>query len=100
MSVLMMLRVKGDAAKLEQLSQERPNFFSDITTKAKGLGLISHRFWATDDEVLVLDEWETQEGFQTFFAGTPEVGEVMASAGVKEQPVPTFWRPVAVGGQG
>lgn len=100
MSVLMMLRLKGDATKLEQLSQERPSFFPDVTTKAKGLGLISHRFWATDAEILVIDEWETEEGFQTFFAGTPEVGEVMVSAGVTEEPVPTFWRPVAVGGQG
>ncbi len=100
MSVLMTLQLKGDAAKLEQLSQERPSFFPDVTTKAKGLGLISHRFWATDAEILVVDEWETEEGFQAFFAGTPEVGEAMAAAGVTEQPVPTFWRPVAVSGQG
>ena len=95
MSVLMMFRVKGDAKKLEELAAERTDVLPAIAEDAKRHGLIRHRFYGTDDEILVVDEWPTAEAFQEFFAAHPEIQEMMAQVGVTTQPEVTFWRKLA-----
>ena len=55
-------------------------------------GLISHRFYASGDELLVVDEWESKEGFQAFFAEATEIPGMMAEVGVTTEPEVTFWR--------
>jgi len=94
MSVLMTLRVKGDAAAIEQRAGANPDGMQAIIDKAVPHGLISHHFYANDaGELLVVDEWETAEGFHAFFAeAEPEIGPMMQEAGVTTQPEITFWR--------
>ena len=92
MSVLMTLRVKGDAAALEARAAANPAGMQAILDKAKPHGLISHRFYGTDDELLVIDEWESEEGFRAFFAETTEIPGLMAEVGVIDEPQITFWR--------
>ena len=41
----------------------------EITEDTKAGGLIYHTFVAGDDELVVIDEWDTAEQFQTFVAG-------------------------------
>jgi heme-degrading monooxygenase HmoA len=94
MSVLMTLRVTGDVAKLERLGAEDPSLFSGIIERAKERGLISHRFWTSGDEVLVVDEWPSEEAFQGFYETTPEIQQIMQYAGVREPPEVSFWQPV------
>jgi heme-degrading monooxygenase HmoA len=93
MSVVMTLRVEGDGAAAEQLAAEQPSIFSDAISGAKERGLISHHFYASDREILVVDEWPSQEAFQDFFhdAG-PQIQQIMSRAGVTTEPVITFWR--------
>ncbi len=93
MAVLMTLRVKGDIAKLEQLASEHPDTLPAIGEKAKQFGVISHRFYGNDDgEIMVVDEWESAEGFQRFFESTPQIPQFMESVGVTSQPEVKFWR--------
>ena len=93
MSVLMTLRVAGDVSKVEKLAAEDPTLFSGILDRAKERGLISHRFWVSETEVLVVDEWPSQEAFQGFFDTTPEIQQIMQIAGVTAAPQVDFWRP-------
>jgi heme-degrading monooxygenase HmoA len=93
MSVVMTLRVVGDGEAAERLAAEEPSLFSDTIAGATERGLISHRFYASDNEILVVDEWPSREAFQDFFhdAG-PQIQQVMSRVGVSTEPVITFWR--------
>jgi heme-degrading monooxygenase HmoA len=73
MSVLMTLRVKANVQALEERAAANPAGMQAILEQAKPHGLISHRFYGAGDEVLVVDEWETEEGFRRFFAEATEI---------------------------
>ena len=93
MSVLMTLRVAGDAASVERYAAENPDRMKAIADDAKSRGALSHRFCADEDgTIMVIDEWESAEAFQAFFAAHPEIGEIMAAAGVTAEPDIAFWR--------
>ena len=85
MSVLVTVRVSGDVAKFRGLMESDPDRFRKIGEHARTVGAIHHRFGATGDFVLVIDEWETAEQFQTFFQ-MPEIAAIMAEAGVNGEP--------------
>jgi hypothetical protein len=61
------------------------------------MGATYYRFYATDDEILVIDEWPDEQTFQEFFDSTPEIPRVMAEAGVTEAPEITFFRRLDLG---
>ena len=92
MSVLMTLRVRGDGTKVEGLASEDPSLLLKIVDRAKEHGLISHRFYGTEEEILVVDEWPSAEAFQSFFEASPEIRGVMDGAGVTTEPEIKFWR--------
>lgn len=97
MSVLMTLRVKGDPKKLEAQYVADKKRFANVADKGKTMGATYHRFYATDDEILVVDEWPDEATFQSFFSGTPEIPTIMAEAGVTQQPTITFWHELELG---
>lgn len=97
MSVLMTLRVAGDPSKLEAYATENPDVLPRVVARAKEHGVISHRFYGNDDEILVVDEWASPEDFQRFFDASPEIHDVMAAVGATGQPAITFWRKLDTG---
>jgi hypothetical protein len=100
MSVLMTMRIRGDGRRLEDITAADTSLMPTIVKSAKEQGLISHRFWATDEEILVVDEWPDQEAFERFFANEGDrIRTLMGKAGVTEQPVITHWRTLATGDQ-
>jgi hypothetical protein len=98
MSVLMTLRVTGDGAAIEKLGADEGALFEGVTEAAKKRGLISHHFFGSDSEVLVVDEWPDEQSFRSFFeeAG-PAIGQMMSAAGVTSEPSVEFWRHLDVG---
>jgi L-amino acid N-acyltransferase YncA len=95
MSVFMMLQVEGDPGRLPEVMQDRARWEA-INTRAQELGAIHHRFFASGDgtTIAVFDEWESEEGFRTFFQASPEIPELMRAAGVTTEPRIAFWHPV------
>jgi quinol monooxygenase YgiN len=91
MSVLMTLRVSGDAKAIEAVDQAT---FDTVVQRAKDHGLIRHRFFGSDSEILVVDEWPDEASFQAFVDASPEIGEMMAAAGATSEPTIEFWRPL------
>jgi hypothetical protein len=91
MSVMMGLRIKVDPARFLEVVNGDADRVVAISQKGKSMGCLSHRFYAGDGEVLVVDEWESKEQFLEFFGSTPGIGELMGEAGVSEQPTPAFW---------
>jgi predicted ester cyclase len=97
MSVHMTFRARGDVAELERRAAAAPEQMQALTRSALAHGLISHCFLGTDDgDIMVLDEWESPEGFEAFFAENPQIRALMAEVGVSEEPEIRFWRTLEV----
>jgi hypothetical protein len=92
MPVLMTMRCDADAAKLEAETNKDPELMHVIVSRARSYGLVSHRFYGSPTEVLVLDEWPDEDSFRKFFDASPEIGPLMARAGMRGEPQITFWR--------
>jgi hypothetical protein len=99
MSVIVTLRMNGDAATLERVATGNPERMQAIIGRAKELGLIAHRFYGSDDgKLMVVDEWPDADSFQTFFSSMEsEIGPFMQEAGVADRPEVTFWRKLDTG---
>ena len=96
MSVLMMLKAKGDPVLLEKKAADEPAYIRAISDDAKNYGLIAHHFYGSDDgQILVLDEWPDAESFHRFFdAHQHDIGPMMAEVGATAPPDITFFRPL------
>jgi heme-degrading monooxygenase HmoA len=93
MAVLMILKVDGDPAELERRAAADPDRLTTITDRAKKHGVISHRFYGNDSgTIMVIDEWESEDGFRAFFDASPEIPALMAEVGVTAPPEITFYR--------
>jgi len=95
-SVLVLLRVKGDASQVEKMAADDPGMLKTIVDRAKANGLIRHRFFGTNDEIIVVDEWPDEASFQKFFESSPEIPKLLEAAGVKTAPDVTFARELDV----
>jgi heme-degrading monooxygenase HmoA len=93
----MSLRVKADADKLERFAEENGDKLKEIAGRARELGCIHHRFAADNGDVVVMDEWESEDAFHKFFDGADDVREVMEQMGVQSEPQVTFFRPLETG---
>ena len=80
MSVLVAVKMQGDTARFRQSLTDRAGEYEKIADRARGAGAVHHRFGLGDGFVLIVDEWETVEQFQQFFAN-PELQEFIGSVG-------------------
>jgi hypothetical protein len=96
-SVIMTLRVSGDPAKLEQLAQGNPGLIRGIAARAEEQGLIAHRFYGSENEIMVVDEWPDPESFRRFFESEREQIDPMMAQVATGEPTITFWRKLETG---
>jgi len=86
MSVLVILKFQGDVAKFRQALTDHGEQFAKMAAEAKASGGgIHHRFGVGDGYVVVVDEWESVEHFQKFFAN-PDLQALIANSGAAAQP--------------
>jgi len=86
MSVVITLKFQGDVAKFRQALTDHGEQFAQMAAEAKASGGgIHHRFAVGDGFVLVVDEWETVEHFQKFFAN-PDLQALVAMSGAAPEP--------------
>ena len=85
MSVLVIGKFQGDTEKFRQALVDRADEFTAISERSKTVGAIHHRFGIGDGFVVVLDEWETAEQFNSFF-GDPELQQFIAEIGAAGGP--------------
>ena len=90
MSVIVTLRFNGDPAQMEAQAAAHPDRIHGILDQAKQHGLIAHRFYGSDGQILVIDEWPDEASFQKFFDASPDIGELMKRAGAGEPDI-SFW---------
>jgi hypothetical protein len=93
----MTLRISGDPDKMEQLAQENPDAIRGISERAQAAGVIAHRFYGCEGQIMVVDEWPDPESFHRFFeAEQANIGPMMEQIGAGEPEI-TFWRKLETG---
>jgi hypothetical protein len=85
MSVLVIGKFQGDTDVFRRSLTERAADLEKMAARARAAGGIHHRFGIGDGFVMVVDEWETVEQFQSFFAD-PEIQAFIGSVGAAPTP--------------
>jgi quinol monooxygenase YgiN len=81
MSVLVTVKMNGDTDAFVDAIKNRGDEFAAFGERARvESGAIHHRFGVGDGFVLVVDEWETAEQFETFFSD-PKLQAFIATVG-------------------
>ena len=92
MSVIMTLLVQGDPKKMEEFAAANKEKIQAVAEKAKEHGVIAHRFYGSDGQILGIDEWPDPESFQRFFEDQgPEIEPMMHAVGAQGEPSINFW---------
>jgi hypothetical protein len=92
-SVIVTLWIQGDPAALEKYAAENPEKMRGIVDHATEHGVIAHRFYGSDGQILVIDEWPDEESFKSFFSHMhDEIAPLMQAAGATSEPQAVFWR--------
>jgi quinol monooxygenase YgiN len=85
MSVLVIGKFQGDAGQFRQALTDRADEFAKIAEGSRPAGAIHHRFGIGDGFIVLVDEWESVEQFQQFFAN-PELQAFVGSVGAAPAP--------------
>ncbi len=93
MSVLMILKASGDPAKMEEWANANSELMQKILGHAREHGVIHHRFYGGDGEIVVVDEWESEDGFREFFDHEEDIPKMMQTIGAGEPQI-SFYRPL------
>ena len=85
MSVLVTGKFQGDTATFRRSLVDRVDEYAKIADMAQAAGGIHHRFGIGDGFVMIIDEWESVEHFQRFFAN-PDLQAFIGSVGADPAP--------------
>ena len=88
--MIMTMRVSGDTEQFRRFVETQHDTMRRIGDDARSKGCLHHRFGIGDGFVMVVDEWESAEAFQSFFEGNPDIPGVMRDAGAQGEPEVTF----------
>ncbi len=86
MSVTVIVKFVVDPKMFGEAHRERAAEFAAVSGDGKAQGCLHHRFVVGEDHVLAVDEWESAEAFQNFFANQTEIPGLMQAAGVSAPP--------------
>jgi hypothetical protein len=89
MSVLVVQRIPADTAQFEAYMAANTQLVEQLSGQAKAGGCRAHRFAVGQGEVIVVDEWDTPEQFETFIS-SPEIQQVIGQMGAQGEPEVTF----------
>ena len=97
MSVIMTLELPGDPKGLEEFANANRDKMQAVLDAAKRHGLIAHRFYGADGQIMVVDEWPDPESFQRFFAAEQDtIGPMMEQVATSEPEI-IFWNKLETG---
>lgn len=98
MSVILTVRLEGDPRKLEEFAAANREQMQRIVESAKSHGVIAHRFYGSDGQIMVIDEWPDEQSFQSFFEATrDQIGPMFQAADAPGEPQVTVWRKLETG---
>jgi len=99
MSVIVVGKFNADPQRLEAVFAAREKDVLAVSQDSKSQGALHHCFADADGKVLVVDEWESAEAFQRFFAAQSAIPGLMQEVGVQGAPEFSFYPVVQTPGQ-
>ena len=90
LSVLVTVKFPGDTDAFRRFIANRADLLRKISEQSKSQGAIHHRFGIGDGFVVAIDEWESAEAFNGFFADNADIATAMQEGGAQGQPEVTF----------
>jgi quinol monooxygenase YgiN len=98
MSVIMTAWVQGDPQKLEEFASANRDEMREVLEAAKSHGLIAHRFYGANGQIMVIDEWPDEQSFQSFFEENQgRIGPMFEAAGAPGEPGINYWHKLDTG---
>ncbi|MFL5823882.1 MAG: hypothetical protein ACJ764_10620 [Solirubrobacteraceae bacterium] len=98
MAVIVTILTKGDPKQVEEYASANGDSMQAIIESAKSHGLIAHRFYGSDGQVLVIDEWPDGDSFHAFFQeNSDRIGPIMEAAGAQGPPEINVWNKLETG---
>ena len=92
MSVIVTGWFMADPDTWEQVTKEKRDEVMALAERAKEAGVIAHRFYGSEGQVMVIDEWPDEQSFQQFYDSVQEeVVPMLAEIGSSEPQI-RFWR--------
>ena len=83
--MLIVAKFTGDTDKFTQALVDRASEFVEIADRAGSDGAIRHRFGVGDGFIVVSDEWESVQHFESFFSD-PNLQAFIGSVGADPGP--------------
>jgi heme-degrading monooxygenase HmoA len=97
MSVYVTIRVTVDPTEFEKRAAEYSEVIDRIMAIARAKGVIGHRWFRGDGEIMSVDEWPDEESFRDFFhTAGHEIGPFLNMCGVTVAPEVKVWGQVDV----
>jgi hypothetical protein len=94
MSVIVLVKYRGDPGTVETMMRERPAAFEAIAAEARRHGGEHHRMAVRGGEILMIDEWHSEEEFDSFYPVQPGLLQALDDLGFGEAPEISCWDPV------
>ena len=83
---------------MERYAAEHPDEMQAVIQLAQQHGVIAHRFYGAEGQIMVVDEWPDPASFQQFFESErANIEPIMAASGMTGEPEVTFWRKLETG---
>jgi hypothetical protein len=97
-SVIVTVLTKGDPKQVEDYAAANSDSMRTIIESAQSHGVLAHRFYGADGQVLVIDEWPDADSFHAFFEENGDrIGPIMQAAGAQGPPEVTVWEKLDTG---
>lgn len=94
MSILVTVRIPdADPDRVRRVSAENPELGRELKELLDKHGNISHRRYFANGEILDIDEWEDEAGFQAFLAEAGPIIQKFVELRGTGQPRDTLWHP-------
>jgi hypothetical protein len=92
MSVIMTGWVEGNPRGVEEFAAANRDEMQAVLESAKSNGLIAHRFYGSEGQIMVLDEWPDEQSFQSFFEeNRGRIEPMFQAASAPGEPRFIFW---------
>ena len=85
MSVLVIGKFPGDTAVFKKVLTDRADELVGLSEQARAVGAIHHTFAVGDGFVILVDEWESPQQFEQFFA-RPDIQALTGEMGASGPP--------------
>ena len=85
MSVLVTMKVRADTERFRRFLVAEPERLRIFALSAQAAGAIHHRFGIGDGFLVVIDEWESVESFESFMS-RDEIAGILRDSGVQTVP--------------